>query len=138
MLFSSINTYGQVQDFKAIPKDILGKLDSMGTDGCLLLNPSESTYFNALFENSRQDFDFSNKKIGFLRGSNGSTLSNKFNYFKDEKDRYKRNLTITQSSLEIFNAEQKKRSGGYDAVIVSWSKVLVPIDKMVDRLRGKK
>ncbi|WP_158655889.1 hypothetical protein [Sphingobacterium sp. HMA12] len=119
LLFSCINIYGQVQDFKAIPKDILGKLDSLGTDGSLLLNLNESAYFNVLFENSTRNFDFTNKKIAFIGGSNGATLSDKFNYFKDEKDRYKRSLSITHSSLKIFNAEQKKRSGGYDAVIIS-------------------
>ncbi|QIH36753.1 hypothetical protein [Sphingobacterium sp. DR205] len=37
--------------------------------------------------------------------------------------------------MDIFNAEQKEKSGGYDAVITSWSKLLVPVDKIVDRLR---
>lgn len=55
--------------------------------------------------------------------------------FRDEKERYKYNLAITHSSMDIFNSEQKERSGGYDAVIISWSKVLVPVDKIVDRLR---
>ncbi len=95
MLCVSINNYGQVQDFKDNPKHILVKLDSMGTDGSLSLNPNESEYFNALFENIRKNFDFANKKIGFLRGSKGVILSDNFNYFKDEKDRYTRNLAIT-------------------------------------------
>ncbi|MCT1523689.1 hypothetical protein ACP6L2_13125 [Sphingobacterium lactis] len=108
MLFYSMNIYGQVQEFKDIPKDILEKLDSLGSDGSLLLNPNESAYFNVLFESLKRGFDFTNKKIAFFSGSNGANLSDKFNYFKDEKDRYKRNLTITYSSLKIFNTEQKR------------------------------
>ncbi|QIH36754.1 hypothetical protein [Sphingobacterium sp. DR205] len=71
VLLYNMNIYGQVQDFKDIPKDILGKFDSMETHGSLFLNPNESAYFNVLIENSRRDFDFTNKKIAFFRGATG-------------------------------------------------------------------
>ncbi len=137
MLFSNINMYGQGRDFNDIPKNILRQLDTMGIDNSQLLNSSESAYFNVIFEKSRQDFDFTNKKIGFITGSNGRTLSNKINYFRIEKDRFKRHQTPNNSTLYIFNNEQKKLSGGYDAAIVYWSKVLVPLDDMISRLSGK-
>ncbi|MBV2227177.1 MAG: hypothetical protein KUL85_09995 [Sphingobacterium mizutaii] len=137
MLFISIHVCGQVQYFKDIPKDILKRLDTMGIDSSSLLNSSESTYFNVFFENTRKDFNFTNKKIGFITGSNGRTLSNKINYFRTEKGRFERHETPNNNALYIFDLDQKKRSGGYDAVIVYWSKVLIPIDKMVERLKRK-
>ncbi len=38
------------------------------------------------------------------------------------------------SSLYIFNKEQKKKSGGYDAAIVYWNKFVIPTEKVVERL----
>lgn len=88
-----------------------------------------------IFEKSRQNFDFTNKKIGFITGSNGRTLSNKNDYFRTEKDRLTRKQSPNNNTLYIFDKDQKKRSGGYDAAIVYWSKILVPIDDIISRLR---
>ncbi|VTR28092.1 Uncharacterised protein [Sphingobacterium thalpophilum] len=129
--------YGQNRDFNDNQKNILRQLDTMGIDCSQLLTSHESTYFNLVFKKSRQDLDFTNKKVAFMTGSNGRTLSNKIDYFRSEKDRITRNQTPNNSTLCIFDKEQKKRSGGYDAAIVYWSKVLVPIDELISRLRGK-
>jgi hypothetical protein len=127
----------QIPNFNDIPKDILEQLGKMGIDNCSLLNTYESAYFNVIFEKSRKDFDFTGKKIGFITGSNGKTKSNKTNYFRLERDRFNRNTTTNGGTLYIFDAEQKEKSGGYDAAIVYWSKVLVPINDVVIRLSGK-
>lgn len=137
MLLSNISLFGQVRNFNDIPKEILEQLDKMGIDNSPLLNCCESAYFNVIFESSRQDFDFTNKKIGFITGSNGGTISNKASYFSLERDRFNRNNTTNGGTLYIFNAEQKEQSGGYDAAIMYWSKVLVPINDVVRRLSGK-
>lgn len=50
---------------------------------------------------------------------------------------FSRNQTPNSSTLYIFDKEQGKRPGGYDAAIIYWSKVLVPIDELISRLRGK-
>ena len=57
--------------------------------------------------------------------------------FEKEKDRYIHNYTPNGGILYIFNEEEKKKSGGYDAAIVYWSKVIMPIDKVVERLKSK-
>ena len=88
-----------------------------------------------IFEKSRKDFDFTGKKIGFVTGSNGKTKSNKTNYFEREKDRFKRNYSPNGGTLYIFNATQKEESGGYDAAIIYWSKVLVSIENVVKQLK---
>ena len=106
----------------------------MGTDDCSLLNRYESTYFNVVFGKSRKDFDFTEKKIGFITGSSGKRISDKRKYFNLERDRLNRNYSPNIGTLYIFNATQKEESGGYDAAIVYWSKVLVPIESIVKLL----
>ena len=63
--------YGQSRDFNDNLKNILRQLDTMGIDSSQLLTSHESTYFNLVFKKSRQDFDFTNKKVAFMTGSNG-------------------------------------------------------------------
>ncbi|GHT62543.1 hypothetical protein AGMMS50239_16150 [Bacteroidia bacterium] len=135
MLLSSVNLFGQIRNFKDIPKDILEQLDKMGVDNSPLLNSYESAYFNVIFKDSLKGFDFTGKKVGFIYSG---AKSNKQEYFKLEKDRFNRNYTPNNGTLYIFNAEQKAESGGYDAAIVYWSKFLVPIEKVVKRLKEKR
>jgi len=135
MLSLSLNMSGQKPNFKDIPKDILERINKMGIDNSLSLNSDESDYFNVIFEKTRKDFDFTDKKIGFITGSNGKTKSSKARYFSLEKDRFYRNYTPNGGTLYVFDTVQKEASGGYDAVIVYWSKVLVSENEAVKRLK---
>ena len=130
-------SFGQVSNFADIPKPLLENIGKLGVNDSLLLNLQESLYFNCIFEKSRNNFDFTGKRIGFISGSSGKIKSNKRKYFEKEKDRYIHNYTPNGGILYIFNEEEKKKSGGYDAAIVYWSKVIMPIDKVVERLKSK-
>lgn len=133
MLFSGINLFGQVRNFNDIPKDILNHLDKMGVDGSQLLNSYESAFLNVIFKDSLKGFDFTNKKVGFIKISGGKGKIHYFDmqkkYFVDEKH------PCDNGTLYIFNATQKEESGGYDAGIVYWSKRLIPIQDVVKRLK---
>ena len=61
--------------------DTMEQTDKVETDDNLLLNEIESTYLNRIFEATRKDFDFTNKKVAFLTGSLGKTMSSKEHYF---------------------------------------------------------
>ncbi|HLP04356.1 MAG TPA: hypothetical protein VK152_02900 [Paludibacter sp.] len=135
MLVSSINLFGQVRNFNDIPKDILKQLNKMGVDNSPSLNSSESAYFNVIFKDSLKCFDFTGKKVGFIYSG---AKSNKQEYFKIEKDRFNRNYTPNNGTLYIFNAVQKAESGGYDGAIVYWSKFVVPIEKVVAKLKKQR
>lgn len=132
MLFSSINLFGQVRNFNDIPKDILNQLDIMGIDGSSLLKSYESAYFNVVFKENLNGFDFTGKKVGFIYSG---ARSNKKEYFDLEKNRFNNNNTPNRGTLYIFDANQKKESGGYDAAIIYWSKRLIPIQDIVKRLK---
>jgi hypothetical protein len=136
MLLTTINSFGQVRNFSDIPKDILEQLDKMGVDNSPLLNSYESAYLNVIFKDSLKGFDFTGKKIGFIKclGEKG-----KFHYF-DMHRKYiiDRNSPCDEGSLYIFSATQKTASGGYDGAIVYWMKFLIPIEKIVKRLEEKR
>lgn len=123
MLFFSMSIFGQVNSFKDIPTEILDNLDKTGVDKSALLNSYESAYFNVIFKDSKKDYDFTGKKVGFIASAYGKS-KNKKNYFKKEKSQYKKykrtnlNYTPIVTTLYIFDETQKKVSGGYDAAIL--------------------
>lgn len=104
----------------------------------LLLSKIEGAYLNEIFETARKDFDFANKKVGFYTGSSGGTKSSKKHYLDmQEKHSVDENYPCDNGTLYIFNAEQKRDSGGYDAAILYWSKVLLPVQQMIKQLNGQ-
>ena len=131
----SVNSKGQVYSFQNIPNDVLKHLNEMGVDNSSFLNSYESDYLNVIFQNSREAFDFSRKKIGFITGSNGGTQSNKNAYFEKEKERYAHGQSPNKGFLYVFNETQKKESGGYDAVIVYWCKILLRVEDLPQKLK---
>jgi hypothetical protein len=134
MLFSSISLFAQVRNFNEVPKDILKPLDKMGDDNSQLLNKFEGAYLNIIFKDSLNGYDFTGKKVGFIYSG---AKSNKKEYFDLERNRFNRNNTPNGGVLYIFNTDQKAKSGGYDAAIVYWGKILMPVEKVVKRLKEK-
>ncbi|MDR1226844.1 MAG: hypothetical protein LBK47_08115 [Prevotellaceae bacterium] len=102
----------------------------------LLLNETEGAYLNRIFETTRKDFDFINKKIGFIMisGENG-----KNRYFDmQEKHSINENYPCDNGTLYIFDTTQKAESGGYDAAITYWNKFVIPIEGVVKRLKNRR
>lgn len=137
MLSLSINLFGQVQN-SGDNTIVLNQLKNIGVDNNPLLNDYESAYINMILKKSRKGFDFKDKKVGFITGSSGKTISNKQNYFNmQKKSLADKNIPCDNGILYIFDENQKKESGGYDAAIVYWSKVLIPAKDIVKRLKNK-
>lgn len=132
MFFFSINLFGQVRSFGDIPKDVLCQLDKMGCTEELVLNNYEGTYLNLVFKENTNEFNFINKKVGFIYGG---AKSNKKEYFDLEKDRLSRNDTPNRGTLYIFDEVQKEKTGGYDAAIVYWSKRLISEQDVINKLK---
>ena len=107
---------------KCNSNDRMKQIYQLKVDNDLLLNRSEGEYLN--------------KKIGFYTGSSGNKKSNKEQYL----DMHKRHLAdknypCDDGTLYIFDDAPKKDAGGYDAVIVYWSKFTIPIEKVIERLK---
>ena len=147
MLVFSISVFGQVYSFKNIPTEILDNLDKTGVDKSALLNSYESAYFNVIFKDSKKDFDFTGKKVGFIASAYGKS-KNKKNYFKKEKSQYKKykrtnlNYTPIVTTLYIFDETQKEESGGYDAAILYCRNlkfhIVLPEANVIKALKGDK
>ena len=117
----------QVHNWGEIPKELLGNLDKMGVDASSVLNEYEGEYLNFIFEIDPKNFDLIGKRVGFL--------GSKIDYFKNTRSPDRNSTTVGGSSLYIFDTAQKRESGGYDAAIVYWSKFVIPIEKVVKRLK---
>jgi len=135
LLFVSITeSKTQVAKFEEIPNNILSHLDKMGLEEASLLNNYEQLYFNEIFRKVSGEFNFEGKKIGFLYMG---TISNKKEFFTMEKSRFNQNLSPNQVTLYVFDANQKEESGGYDGVILYWSKRLLSVKEVVRKIKIK-
>jgi hypothetical protein len=103
------------------------------SDSSSFLNEAESKMLDKIFETIRKDFVFTDKKIGFIEISGERGKASYFDMQKKHLD--DKNYPCDNGMLYIFNASQKEESGGYDAAIVYWSKFVIPIEKVIERLK---
>lgn len=132
-----------IQDLKAIPikenqtYDIHSFNFGPNPENCGIDNKPELTDKEAIFFGQylktpaqKNGFDFKNKKILFVTGSNGGTLGSKIEYFKDVREwKEKYNDKIATSLIVLDDSE--KLEYGYDAIITYWVKVYNPKRKRV-------
>lgn len=137
LLFTG-NAYAQygALSIEKIDQTVFKHLDDCGKDNEPALNNAESSYLNAVFADLKRPYDFSQKKVVFFTGSSGKTISSKQVYFSSEKRKVGAHTSLNGGQLLIFNETEQKQSGGYDAVIVFWSKV-PPTKKRLIKLLNK-
>lgn len=127
---------GQIRDFEEIPEKLINNFDKMGVNDEDYLNSYESDYFNFIFQDTRGDFDFTGKKIGFVMLN--SSDNSKSDYFDSEKNRFKEGATLSSAYFYSFNESEKNTTNGYDGVIAYWFKFIVDKEKLIKRLRQEK
>ncbi|MBN2260298.1 MAG: hypothetical protein JW702_07120 [Clostridiales bacterium] len=110
-------------------------IDSTLIDNNIKLNKYESDFLNDYLKEQRDTFDFSQKRIAFITGSSGSIIGNKKDYFKDINKWDKDYNSKIVTSLVIFNDNEKELSGGYDAILTYWVKLLT--DKRKQKIIGQ-
>ncbi|WP_420583275.1 hypothetical protein [Reichenbachiella sp.] len=100
-------------------------LDSLGLNDNPELNSYESTFLNEKLEKQRQraEFNFTEKQIGFAlgHGPRHYGIRTKSEYFEEAKEYHSNNSQIVDI-LVVLTEQEKDESGGFDAIIVSWSK----------------
>lgn len=115
-------------------------LDSLGVGDDKTLTRQEYRFLNQDFSDKRDDFDFKDKKIAYVGGTSGNYFWSKKDYF----DIYAKPRVGTDrkgnSSLIILTKEEKEKSGGYDAFILTPVKIFTDRhrERVVKRLRTKK
>ena len=116
-------------------------IDNCGKDDNPLLTVEESTFLQKYFNEKVQKtaFDFKDKKILFIAGSNGGLIIPKSKYFRNIKE----NLEKDNSAISTFIEEltdKEKAEFGYDAIITMWVKTYVKrrVLKKLQKLETKK
>ena len=106
------------------------------TEFATWLNKEEADELNNIFAAYRNDFDLTNKRVIFFTGSSGKLRSSKEHYFRMQK-KYDNTSYYNRDNgyLYIFDEDQKEAIGGYDAAIVFWTKVQLPTEEVMDRIK---
>lgn len=112
-----INSFGQISE-----------VHKCGLDNNPALNEFEGKYFNEAFLEKRHDFDFSGKKVAVFTGSSGTVLSTKSYYFhpfhiQENQDLDDHAYRARGTQVLVLTEEEKELSGGYDVILVVWSKI---------------
>ena len=100
--------------------------DSLGIDDNPILNKKEVELLNSLLNDTRDDFNFADKKIAFITGSNGGTIVSKSNYFHNAVIPWIENDSEPQIFMVELTEDEKLKSGGYDVLVLSWVKIFTP------------
>ena len=103
----------------------------MGRDKEIALNNYEAEYLNKIFENSREHFDFTNKKVVFIYAHIG--VKSKKHFFSEQRKRFLMKSTISSCSLFILDKKQSE-TNKYDAIIACWFKIRPDLEKLIKRI----
>ena len=123
LLLVSVNLFAQnnnsivFDDLKVKIEERKINFENLGTS-TEVLNQTEIEVLE-LLNNSQKSFE--GKKIAFITGSSGTSLSNKiifFNSFKSYYTKHKRNINF---NIVELNNEQKELSG-VDIIVFFWAK----------------
>lgn len=108
LFFVQLTSYGQVNN---------------DSERNITLDKNESKLLNEYFDNKRGTFDFTDKKLCFISGSSGTVYITKQDYFSDIKKWAETNDRIA-TTLHVLTYKEKIESGGYDAIVTAWVKLL--------------
>ena len=128
-----IDTFAQqIRNFNDIPQDILVNLEKMGRNTEIALNNYEAEFLNKIFENSRENFDFTNKKVVFIYAHIG--IKSKKHFFSEQRKRFSDKSTVSSCSLFILDKKQSE-TNKYDAIITCWFKFYPNLEKLIKKVR---
>lgn len=105
------------------------QVQNPNTNGDETLSTREAELLNSLLKKSRDTFDFHGKKIAFITGSSGSRVLSKADYFNTCINPWLSKGDAPQIFMVSLTLEEKEKSGGYDAFVLSWVKVFTDRQK---------
>lgn len=109
------------------------------SNGDEMLSTQEAELLNSLLEQTRNTFDFHGKKVAFITGSSGSLILSKADFFSTCVNPWLEDGKTPQIFMVELTGEEKNKSGGYDAFVLSWVKVFADKrkKKIIERLSKK-
>ncbi|MDB5013789.1 MAG: hypothetical protein JWQ25_1991 [Daejeonella sp.] len=124
--------------FTIVVKGQSVNIDSCGLDNKSKLTKWEIVYFKESIEALRS-IDLENKIFAFASGNFGNTIITKKDYFDRWGRKYYNNKNNVVNTLIVLTKEEKQLSGGYNYIIISWTKILPAgksRKKLIERVRG--
>ncbi len=109
------------------------EVDSLGVNNDPLLNVYESSFLESQFDN--ETLELNDKRIVFYKSLSG--IQSKQVFFSDSREHILNGHKIPLQIIELSNKE-KTETGGFDAIVVSWSKFqLTPKmkEKIVEKIK---
>ncbi len=103
-----------------------------------LLTTNEATSLNLIFSKERKDFDFNGKSVGFTVGTTGTQIENKKVFFEKYINPVIDGQNKNVCSLIILTKDEKPKSGGFNAVVISPAKIFTKEHrvKLINELNG--
>lgn len=113
--------------------------DSIGIDDNPFLNKTEVELLNSLLNETRTDFNFTDKKVAFITGSNGGKIVSKSDFFRNTVIPWIEKNSKPQIFMVKLTEDEKLKSGGYDVLVLSWVKVFIPKtqEKVINKLKNE-
>lgn len=93
-------------------------LKLVGNDNSKLLSNQDAEFFNRIYKFQRDTFDFTNKKVAYINTNDADQIKSKNGYIRKIKKHLEDDFLYPTDYLFVFNDNEKKETGGYDAVIV--------------------
>lgn len=100
-----------------------GNLHLVGNDNIAELTNEDAAFFNTIYHD--RNFDFQSKKIAFMNPhliEEKEAIRTKKEYIEKIKKHLEDDFLYPTDELVILNEQEKKESGGYDAMIVYQTK----------------
>nr|WP_320023220.1 hypothetical protein [uncultured Draconibacterium sp.] len=88
-----------------------------------LLTINEATSLNSIFSKESDNFDFKGKSIAFAVGTTGTQIVNKNGFFEKYINPVIEGKNKNVCLLIVLTKEEKLKSGGFDAVVMSPAKI---------------
>ncbi len=122
-----------------ITTNLFGQMpDSLGMNDKPVLNRQESTLLNSFLKTNQHGFDFAGKRIAFVTGGTGGKIMVKSYYFKTYIKPWVDKGSSPQCFVVRLTEEEKLKSGGYDAIALTWVKLFTNKQrrKIITRLQS--
>jgi hypothetical protein len=102
------------------------------------LTDNEAIFFSGYLKAPAQKsgFDFKNKRILFVTGSNGSTVGAKIDYFNDVREWKEKHNDKIATYLVVLDKDEAQEYG-YDAIITYWVKIFINTKNQKKRVLEK-
>jgi hypothetical protein len=107
-----------------------------GKDSNVVLSDANARFLTDFFQYSDSTYNFHGRKVGFLNGINGDVI-NPATYINGVKIRFVNDHYVAPWYVVKMTDEEKLRSGGYDAVVLTPCKMCISKEIIISNLAAQ-